>query len=73
MPFSLLIALFLAFGTDSPANLGPIPRSELAPKLREILLGVSLVALVAGVLGRWVAFRASQRGKPSQGLRRLHA
>ena len=73
MPFSLLIALFLAFGTDSPANLGPISRSELAPRLRETLLGVSLVASVAGALGRWVAFRTSRRGKPSLGLRRLHA
>ncbi len=73
MPFSLLIALFLAFGFDSPAQLGPIPRSELAPRLRETLFGLALVSFIAFALGRLVAARTARRGSASVSLRRLYA
>jgi len=75
MPVSLLIALFLAFGTDAILPPAPIPRAAVAPRLLGAAAEVGLVGLVALAFGAAVAVmaRAGRRGRPTPGLRRLNA
>src|SRR5438094_851100 len=47
MPVSLLIALFLAFGTDAILPPSPIPRGSVVPRLIEAMAEVGLVGLAA--------------------------
>ncbi len=73
MPFPLMLALLLAFGFDPPANLGPIPRSALIPRLEEVAGGVALVGCIAVAVGLGVSRRPSRRGDAGWGLRRRYA
>jgi STE24 endopeptidase len=73
MPFPLMLALLLAFGFDPPADLGPIPRSALIPRLEEVAGGVALVGCVAVAVGLGVSRRRSRRGDSGAGLRRRYA
>lgn len=73
MSFSLLIALFMAFGFDTTTGPGPFPRSEIAPRVLEVVGGLAVVALVAFVLGRLVAMRVARRGRVTPAIRRFHA
>jgi STE24 endopeptidase len=73
LPFPLLIALILAFGLDAPGEAGGISRSVALSRTAEALGGISLVALAAFGLGRWVVFQVSRWGyATSDVLRRYH-
>ena len=73
MSFSLLIALFLAFGFDTPTGPGAIPRAEVVPRVLEVLGGLAVVGLLAFGLGRLVAIRVAHRGRVTPAIRRFHA
>ena len=73
MSFSLLIALFVAFGFDTPTGPGALPRSEIAPRVLEVLGGLAVVGVVAFGLGRLVAIRVAHRGRVTPAIRRFHA
>jgi STE24 endopeptidase len=73
MPFSLLIAIFLAFGFDLRGSVGPMAPAELQNRLFETLTGVGCVGLMAFLLGQWVAFRVARNGGPSGAIRRSFA
>src|SRR5947208_10499047 len=72
MPFSLLIALLLAYGIDVPAGAGPIARPDLIGRLGEALGGLALVGALAFGLGRLVASRVSRQGYATATLRRRY-
>ncbi len=73
MSFSLLIALFMAFGFDTPATLDVLPRSEIVTRVLEVLGGLAVVGVVAFALGRVVAMRVAHRGRVTPAIRRFHA
>src|SRR4051794_35692592 len=72
MSFSLLIALFVAFGFDTPTGPGAFPRAEIVPRVLEVLGGLAVVGLLAFVLGRQVAIRVKRRGFVTPAIRRFH-
>jgi STE24 endopeptidase len=73
MPLPLLIALFLAFGFDQPIGGAPLPRSEVVPRVLEVMGGLALVAALSFGLGHGVA-RGLARGRLSSiWLRRGYA
>src|SRR4051794_23750579 len=72
LPFSLLIALILAFGLDVPAQSGAIPRAVVLMRTAEALGGIGLVALAAFGLGRWVAYRVGHWGYATSALLRRY-
>jgi STE24 endopeptidase len=63
MPFSVLIALLIAFGTDIPGS--AIPESSVRSLLLETASGIALVACLAFGLGGWVAYRVFHLGYAS--------
>jgi STE24 endopeptidase len=71
MPFSLLIALVLAFGMEPPQT--GVPISDVRTRVLETFGGITLVATLAFGLGFWVAFRVSQFGYAPSRLRRRYA
>ena len=71
MPLSLLIALMLAFGIDSPR--AGVPDSDVGVRVLETCGGISMVAALAFGLGLWVASRVSQTGLATSRLRRRYA
>lgn len=73
MSFSLLIALFVAFGFDTPTGLGALPRSEIAPRVLAVLGGLAVVGGIAFGLGRLVALRVARRGRVTPAIRRFQA
>lgn len=78
MPIPLLIALFLAFGFDTPAPGGPVgaevlTRREAWIRVGEAAGGLLLVAAFAFLLGRLVAMRVQQMGRPTSRVRRAYA
>ena len=73
MSFSLLIALFLAFGFDTPTTPGRLPRAEVVPRVLEVLGGLAVVGVVAFGLGRLVAIRVAHQGRVTPAIRRFHA
>jgi STE24 endopeptidase len=71
LPFSLLIALILAFGLDARGEPGAISGSAALTRTAEALGGIALVALCAFGLGHWVAVQVGRWGyAPSALLRR---
>jgi STE24 endopeptidase len=69
-PITLLLALVIAFGIDSP---GPrVPTSDVGYLVLETCGGISLVALLSIGLGLWVASQASNHGLPTPRLRRRY-
>ena len=73
MPVSLLIALFLAFGTDAILPPSPIPPGSVVPRLIEAMAEVGLVGLAALAFATLVRVRVRRRGRPTSGSRRLFA
>ncbi|WP_435009127.1 M48 family metallopeptidase [Tundrisphaera lichenicola] len=71
MPVSLLIALFLAFGTDAVLPMAPVSREAILPRVVETLVVIGLVGLTALVIGLAVAIRVRRQGRASRGSRRL--
>ncbi|MGC8639988.1 MAG: M48 family metallopeptidase [Isosphaeraceae bacterium] len=70
MPFSVFIALLIAFGMDLP---GPaIPGSSVPFRLLEMAGGVLLVGFLSFGLGAWVAARISHFGYASSRLLRRY-
>ena len=69
MPVPLLIALFLAFGLDSPR--GMLPDREVPIRTLEALAGVLGVGLLAVGIGAWVAWRISVYGYMTTRTRRF--
>jgi STE24 endopeptidase len=72
LPFSLLIALILAFGLDAPGEAGAISRSVAWTRTAEALGGIALVALAAFGLGRWVTFQVSRWGYATSSVLRRY-
>jgi len=75
MPLPLLIALFLAFGLDLPADrpgAGPMSDAGASTRAGEAALGVLAVAAFAFVFGRVVAWRVARLGRPSPLVRRAY-
>ena len=75
MPLPLLIALFLAFGLDLPANrpgAGPLSNAEAMSRAGEVAVGVLAVAAFAFVFGRVLAWRVARHGRPSPLVRRAY-
>lgn len=70
MPVPLLIAIFLAFGLDSPRDF--VPGRELSPLILAMSAGVLGVGLAAVGLGSWIAWRISVYGYMTTRLRRIH-
>ena len=73
MPVSLLIALFLAFGTDSILPAAPVPRGSVVPLVLEAAAEVGLVGLVGLTFGTAVTRRVRGRGRATSSTRRLFA
>jgi STE24 endopeptidase len=71
MPFSLLIALLIAFGFEPPAT--GVPAADVVTRVLETFGGVVLIAGLAFGLGFWVAFRASHIGATTSRLRHGYA
>ena len=71
MPVSLLIALFLAFGTDAILPPAPIPPGSVVPRSIEALGEVALVGLVALSFATAVVIRVRNQGRATSGARRL--
>ena len=71
MPVSLLIALFLAFGTDAIFPPSPIPRGSVVPRLIEAMAEVGLVGLTALAFAPAVLIQVRRRGRPTTGARRI--
>ena len=71
MPFSLLIALILAFGFDPTKAGDPFP--DVNVRLLETFGGISLVAILSLGLGLWVAARASRASQAMSRLRKRYA
>ena len=70
MPVSLLIALFLAFGTDAIFPPAPIPPGSVALRSMEAVAEVGLVGLVGLAFSTAVLIRARQ-ARATPGVRRL--
>ena len=73
MPVSLLIALFLAFGTDAILPPGPVPAASVVPRLMEVAGEIGVVGLTAFGFATVVVVRVRRRGRPTSGSRRLFA
>jgi len=73
MPVPLLIALFLAFGTEAILPASPVSRGAVVPRMLEAGAVVAGVGLVAMAFGMAVAFGVRRRGRPTRGARRLLA
>ena len=73
MPVSLLIALFLAFGTDAILPAPPVPRGSVVPRLIEAMAEVGLVGLTALGFATAVVARVRLRGRPTSGARQIFA
>jgi STE24 endopeptidase len=73
MPVSLLIALFLAFGTDAILPAAPVPQGSLVSRVVEASATVALVGLVGLAFSIAVLVRVRRRGRVTQGTRRLLA
>lgn len=72
MPVSLLIALFLAFGTDALLPAPQVARSEVVPRLVEAASGVGAVGLVALTCSAAVLVQVRRQGRPTSGARRAY-
>jgi STE24 endopeptidase len=73
MPVSLLIAIFLAFGTDAIFPPSPIPPGSTVPRLIEAMVEVGLVGLTGLGFATAVLIRVRQRGRSTTGARRIFA
>jgi STE24 endopeptidase len=73
MPVSLLIALFLAFGTDAILPPSTVPRGSVVPRLVEVLAVVGLVGLVGLAFSVAVLVRVRRRGQVTPEARRVLA
>jgi STE24 endopeptidase len=73
MPVSLLIALFLAFGTDAFLPSTPVPRDLVVFRAVEASAVVGLVGLVGQAVSILVLVRVRRRRRVTLGARRLHA
>ena len=73
MPVPLLIALFLAFGTDAILPMAPVERGSAVPRAVEALGVVGLVGLSALGFSAAVVGRVRRNGGPTPGSRRLFA
>jgi STE24 endopeptidase len=73
MPVSLLIALFLAFGTDAILPQSPVPRGSIVPRVVEASAAVGAVGLVGLAVSAAVLARVRRRGRVTLGSRRLLA
>ncbi|WP_435021080.1 M48 family metallopeptidase [Tundrisphaera sp. TA3] len=72
MPVSLILALFLAFGTESILPPAPVPRGEVGARVAEVAGLVATAGLVAFAFALAVLIRLRLRGRPTQGVRRLY-
>jgi STE24 endopeptidase len=70
MPVPLLVALFVAFGLDTPR--GFIPDREVPGLLLKGSAGIIGVGLLAIGLGAWIAWRISVYGYMTTRMRKLH-
>ncbi len=73
MPVSLLIALFLAFGTDAILPSSPVPQGTVVSRVVEASATVGVVGLVALAVSVAVLARVRRRGRVTLGSRRLLA
>ncbi|HEV3168346.1 MAG TPA: Zn-dependent protease with chaperone function, partial [Isosphaeraceae bacterium] len=73
MPFSLLVAIFIAFGFDLGSNAAPISPEELRWRIAEMAAAVIGVGGFALLLGEWIAFRVARDRGPSPATRRSFA
>ncbi len=73
MPVSLLIALFLAFGTDAILPSSPVSRGSVVSRLVEVSAAVGLVGLVGLAFSIAVLVRVRRRGRVTLGSRHLLA
>ena len=72
MPVSLILALFLAFGTESFLPPGPVARDAVGPRVLAVAGMIATVGLVAFAFTLATTIRLRLRGRPTQGVRRLH-
>ncbi|HEV3121541.1 MAG TPA: Zn-dependent protease with chaperone function, partial [Isosphaeraceae bacterium] len=69
MPFSLLLAIFVAFGFPSTDDAGPASTSELAIRTLVSLAGVAFLALSTCLFGQWIKWKVQQSGAPTPATR----
>ena len=73
MPFTLIAALFVAFGIDpGPSAAVSLSRPALYQRAFAAFGGVALVAGCAAVVGWWVSLRVHRRGYVSAGVRQTY-
>jgi STE24 endopeptidase len=72
MPLPLLVAVVVAFGLDTPGDLGPLAFAEILARLLETLGGMFIVAATAGALGFGLASAARRAGRPTARIRRVY-
>jgi STE24 endopeptidase len=70
MPFSLLIALLLAFGIEPTQTF--VPDSDVVARVLETCGGITLVAALAFGLGFWVSFQVAHTGYSTSKVRRRY-
>ena len=73
MPVSLLIALFLAFGTDAILPPAPVARDAVVPRVVEAMAAVGGVGLAGLAVSVAVLARVRRRGRVTTGSRRVLA
>jgi STE24 endopeptidase len=73
MPVSLLIALFLAFGTDAIFPPSPIPEGLVVPRILGASAEVGVVGLVALAFSMGVLIEVRHQGRSTPFARRLFA
>jgi STE24 endopeptidase len=72
MPVPLLIALFLAFGTDAIFPPSPRPDGSVTPRLLEASAEVGFVGLVALAFSLAVSIQVRRQGRPTSSARWLY-
>jgi STE24 endopeptidase len=73
MPVSLLIALFLAFGTDAIFPPAPIPAGSVVSRLLEASGEVGFVGLMALIFSVAILIRIRRQGRTSPGARWIYS
>jgi STE24 endopeptidase len=71
MPFSLLLAIFVAFGFELRTDPGPAGTGALYARLGETLGAVAVLGLATFGFGQWIKRRVGASGGPTARLRRI--
>lgn len=73
MPFSLLVAILLAFGIDLRSDSGPLSADEVQQRIGLTAAGALGLAVVAISIGATVAFLVRRREGSTPAIRRFYA